>query len=67
MTADKPDSMVARMNKKYADELSPDSRRTAEFSRLVKEMAQHTYQIRHQFGVDFMASFDEYHQKSPSN
>jgi hypothetical protein len=60
--ANDPDSMVARMNKKYADEfhLTPD-----EINRIqpeVKEMAQHLYQLRHQFGVDVIATLDAYHQ-----
>ena len=58
-----PDSMVARITKKYADEyhLTPD-----ELNRIqpeIKEMAQHIYQVRHQFGVDIMATMEEYHQK----
>jgi uncharacterized membrane protein len=61
--ADKPDSIVARVNKKYAEDfhLTPD-----ELNRIqpvIKEMAQHTYQIRHQFGLDIMASFDDYHHQ----
>jgi hypothetical protein len=60
---DDPDSIVARMNKKYVDEyhLTPD-----EINRIqptIKEMAQHIYQVRHQFGVDIMATLDDYHQK----
>jgi uncharacterized membrane protein len=60
--ANDPDSMVARMNKKYTDEfhLTPD-----ELSRIqpqVKEVAQHLYQIRHRFGVDILATLDTYHQ-----
>ena len=58
-----PDSMVARINKKYADEyhLTPD-----ELNRIqptIKEMAQHVYQVRHRFGLDIMPTLDEYHQK----
>jgi len=58
-----PDSMVARINKKYVDEyhLTPD-----ELNRIqpeIKEMAQHLYQVRHQFGLDVMATLDDYHQK----
>ena len=58
-----PDSMVARMNKRYVEEyhLTPD-----EISRIqptIKEMAQHIYQVRHQFGIDIMATLDNYHQK----
>jgi uncharacterized membrane protein len=62
-TNDDPDNMVARLNKKYASEYhwTPD-----EISRVqpqVKEMARHIYQVRHQFGLDIMATLDEYHQK----
>jgi len=62
-TNDGPDNMVARLNKKYADEYhwTPD-----EISRVqpqVKEMAQHLYQVRHKFGLDIMATLDEYHPK----
>ena len=61
--ANDPDSFVARINKKYAEEyhLTPD-----ELNRIqptVREMAQHMYQIRHQFGLDVMATLDDYHQK----
>lgn len=62
-TNDDPDSIVARMNKKYADEyhLTPD-----ELNRIqptIKEMARHVYNVRHQFGIDIMATLDDYHQK----
>jgi uncharacterized membrane protein len=58
-----PDSLVARLNKKYADEyhLTPD-----ELNRIqptIKEMAQQIYQVRHQFGLDVMATLDKYHEK----
>ena len=62
-TNDGPDSIAARITKKYADEyhLTPD-----ELTRVqpeIGEMAQHVYQVRHQFGVDIMATLDEYHEK----
>jgi uncharacterized membrane protein len=62
-TNDPVESMVARMNKKYADEyhLTPD-----ELNRIqptIKEMAQHIYQVRHQFGLDIISTLNEYHQK----
>jgi uncharacterized membrane protein len=61
--ADKPDAIVARMNKKYADEyhLSPDE--IAKIQPLVQELAQHIYQVRHQFGLDIMSTLDDYHAK----
>ena len=63
MTNDPVESMIARVNKKYADEyhLTPD-----EISRIqptVREMSEHIYQVRHQFGLDILATLDEYHQK----
>ena len=58
-----PDSMVARMNKRYVEEyhLTPDE--TSRIQPTIKEMAQHIYQVRHQFGIDIMATLDNYHQK----
>jgi len=29
----------------------------------IQEMAQHIYQVRHQFGIDVISTLDEYHQK----
>lgn len=61
--ADKPDNIVARVNKRYADEfhLTPDE--LNQIQPTIKEMAEHTYQIRHQFGLDIMATFDDYHHQ----
>ena len=58
-----PDIFVVRLNKKYSDEyhLTPD-----ELNRIqptIKEMAQHIYLIRHQFGLDMMSTLDDYHQQ----
>lgn len=61
--ADKPESIVARVNKKYTDELHLTPDELNRIQPMVIEMAQRTYQLRHQFGLDFMAAFDEYHQK----
>lgn len=61
--ADKPESIVARVNKKYVDELHLTPDELSRIQPMVIDMAQRTYQLRHQFGVDFMATFDEYHQK----
>jgi uncharacterized membrane protein len=58
-----PDAFVARIDKKYADEyhLTPDE--IARIQPTVKEMAQRIYQVRHEFGLDIMATLDEYHRK----
>jgi len=62
-TANKPDAIVARINKKYAQDynLSPDE--IAKIQPLVQDMAQHIYQARHQFGLDIMSTLDDYHAK----
>lgn len=61
--ANKPDAIVARINKKYAQDfnLSPDE--IAKIQPLVQEMAQHIYQSRHQFGLDILSTLDDYHAK----
>ncbi|MCE0524049.1 MAG: hypothetical protein LV480_14170 [Methylacidiphilales bacterium] len=59
--ANKPDSIAARLNKKYADEfhLTPDE--LNRIQPIVNEMAQQMYAVRHQFGVDILATLDKYH------
>ncbi|HEY0256679.1 MAG TPA: hypothetical protein VGC39_04480 [Candidatus Methylacidiphilales bacterium] len=59
--ADKPDAMVVRINKKYTDDyhLSPDE--LDRIQPLIKDMAQHIYQVRHQFGADMVQTLDSYH------
>ena len=61
--ANKPDAIVARINKKYAQDfnLSPDE--IAKIQPLVQDMAQHIYQARHQFGLDILSTLDDYHAK----
>lgn len=61
--ADKPDSIVARLNKKYADEYHLTPEEMNRIQPMLSDMAQRAYQLRHQFGTDFIAAFDEYHQK----
>ncbi len=58
-----PDQMVTRINKKYADtyHLTPDE--LQRIQPLVKDMAMHVSQIRHQFGVDVLSTLDDYHQQ----
>lgn len=58
-----PDSLVARISKKYADEYHLTTDEQSRIQPQIKEMAQHIYQVRHQFGLDVMATLDEYHQK----
>jgi len=62
-TADKPDAMVARMNKKYADEFHLTPEELQKIQPTVAEMAQNIYQIRTQFSSDIIAALDKYHQQ----
>jgi len=58
-----PVSMANRINQKYLNEyqLTPDEQ--TRIAPLTKELAQHLYQLRHQFGTDIIATLDEFHQK----
>ena len=58
-----PDSLAARIEKKYVDEyhLTPDEVKRIEPT--IQEMAQHIYQVRHQFGLDVISTLDGYHEK----
>jgi hypothetical protein len=59
-----PDSVIVnRINQKYTTEyhLTPDE--LNRIQPLVREMAEHTSQIRRQFGVDILANADNYHEK----
>ncbi len=58
-----PTSMVARIDQKYSKDyqLTPDEQ--SRIHPLTKEMAQHLYQVRQQFGMDILATLDDYHQK----
>jgi len=58
-----PDVLMARINKKYAEQyhLTPDE--MTRIQPLIKEMAQSLYKVRHQFGVDILSTLDNYHQQ----
>lgn len=58
-----PDSMVARLSKKYTDDYHLTPEELSRIHPLIVEMAQHIYQVRHQFGLDIMGTLDDYHQK----
>jgi hypothetical protein len=61
-TAD-PDSMTARIDKKYTDayHLTPDQ--LTRIQPLTHDMALHVFQIRSQFGVDIVSSMNDFHHK----
>jgi hypothetical protein len=58
-----PDSLAARIEKKYVDEyhLTPDE--VNRIQPIIMEMSQHIYQVRHKFGVDVISTLDDYHQR----
>ncbi len=57
------DALVARITKKYVEEFHLTPEEMARVQPLVREMAQHIYQVRHRFSVDILGVGDEYHQK----
>ena len=61
--ADKPDAIVARINKRYTDtyHLTPDEMQRIQPA--INDLAQHMSQIRRQFGVDILTTMDTYHQQ----
>lgn len=58
-----PDVLAAKIYAKYRDEYHLSEDELARIQPLIKEMAQHIYQIRHQFGVDIISTGDDYHKK----
>ncbi|SRR5260221_7739358 len=58
-----PDKMIARINEKYLNDYHLTPEELDRIQPLIREMAQHVSQIRHQFGVDIIGSLDGYHQK----
>jgi uncharacterized membrane protein len=59
-----PDSViVSRINQKYVQEYHLSADELNRIQPLIREMAQHTSQIRRQFGVDILANLDDYHEK----
>jgi hypothetical protein len=62
-TSDPDSVIVARINQKYATEYHLSQDELNRIQPLVLEMAEHTSQIRRQFGVDILANADQYHEK----
>lgn len=58
-----PDALVDRINKKYAEEYHLTPGEMNRIQPLVKEMTLNTYEVRHKFGVDIIATLDKYHQQ----
>jgi hypothetical protein len=62
-SSNNPDVLVARINAKYASDYHLSKEEIDRVQPLVKEMAQHIYQFRHQFGIDIISTLDQYHQQ----
>jgi hypothetical protein len=62
-TNDSDSVMVARINQKYVDEYHLTSDEIARIQPTVKEMAQKMSHIRHQFGIDIISTYGDYHDK----
>jgi hypothetical protein len=58
-----PNVLMARINKKYADQYHLTPEEMNRIQPLTKEMAQSIYKVRHQFGVDILSTLDTYHQQ----
>jgi hypothetical protein len=58
-----PKSMATRINQKYITEynLTPDEQ--TRIAPLLQQMTQQLYLTRRQFGVDIIATLDDYHRK----
>jgi hypothetical protein len=61
-TAD-PKSMAARIDQKYVQQYQLTADEQARIAPLIREMTQRLYFTRRQFGVDIIATLDEYHGK----
>jgi hypothetical protein len=58
-----PDGWVAHINDKYTKQYDLTVDEQNQIKPLTKEMAQHLYQLRRQFGLDVIAALDDYHEK----
>ncbi len=56
-----PDELVARINKKYADDFHLTQDELTKIQPMTQQMAQDIYKVRHQFGVDIITTLDRYH------
>ena len=62
-TNDSDSVMVARINQKYISEYHLTPEEIDRIQPMVKEMAQKMSHIRHQFGIDIISTFSDYHEK----
>jgi len=58
-----PISMAARINQKYVKEYQLSADEQARIAPLTQQMTQQLYMTRRQFGVDIIATLDDYHRK----
>jgi hypothetical protein len=62
-TNDSDSVMVARINQKYISEYHLSQDEIDRIQPTVKEMAQRMSHIRHQFGVDIISTYSDYHDR----
>jgi uncharacterized membrane protein len=58
-----PKTMAARLNQKYAREENLTADEQARIAPLTQDMAGQLYQLRRRFGLDIIATLDDYHQR----
>jgi len=58
-----PASNAARINQKYVHDYHLTAEEQARIAPLVREMTQHLYEERRQFGVAIIKTLDDYHEK----
>ena len=58
-----PKNMASRINRKYVQEYGLTSDEQTRIAPLTQDMTQRLYLLRRQFGVDILATLDDYHQK----
>lgn len=58
-----PKSMAAHINQKYVREYNLTADEQARIAPLTQEMTQRLYLTRRQFGVDIIATLDDYHRQ----
>jgi hypothetical protein len=58
-----PKGMASRISQKYVRDYQLSADEQARIAPLIEEMTQHLYLDRRQFGVDILATLDDYHAK----
>jgi len=62
-TNDQETVMIERINKKYVHDYNLSPEELARIQPLIQAMAHHTTQTRHQFAVDIITAYEDYHSR----